>query len=100
MGAKPHPPRMIFRALVSLILLSAIAFCGDLRAQTASPTPFEFDEFILVLLVRAPNPPEVAKEQLESWQKDHIANIERLAGEGKMLKAGPVEDYSGRNVRG
>lgn len=89
---------MIARLLVSLIAF--VAICGELRAQSLSPTPFQFDEFMLVLLVRPANPPEFPKEQLDEMQKQHIANIERLGREGKMLKAGPTEDYSGRNVRG
>ncbi|MFL6569299.1 MAG: YciI family protein [Chthoniobacterales bacterium] len=89
---------MIVRLLASLTL--AVALCGNLHAQSPSPTPFEFDQFILVLLVRPANPPEFLKEQLDEMQKQHIANIERLAREGKMLKAGPTEDYSARNVRG
>jgi uncharacterized protein len=29
-----------------------------------------------------------------------VANIRRLAKEGKLFKARPSEDYSGRNIRG
>ncbi len=29
-----------------------------------------------------------------------MANIRRLHSEGKLLKAGPTDDLSGRNVRG
>src|SRR4051812_2080348 len=89
---------MVDRLLVSLLLF--VSVCVNLHAQSPSPTPFQFDQFILVLLVRPANPPEFAKEQLDEMQKQHIANIQRLAREGKMLKAGPTEDYSGRNVRG
>jgi uncharacterized protein YciI len=86
------------RLLVSLVLF--VALCPNLQAQSPSPTPFQFDQFILVLLVRPANPPDFPKEQLDDMQKQHLANMERLAREGKLLKAGPTEDYSGRNVRG
>ena len=33
-------------------------------------------------------------------QEGHFANMQRLAAEAKLFKAGPTEDYSGRSVRG
>ena len=60
----------------------------------------EFDSFILVLLVRPPNAPEKPKAELDQLQEGHMANLRRLADEGKLFKAGPIEDFSGRNVRG
>ena len=62
--------------------------------------PMEFDSFIVVLLVRPPDAPDIPKAELDKLQEAHLANINRLAKEGKLLKAGPFEDYSGRNVRG
>jgi uncharacterized protein YciI len=66
----------------------------------ASGPPMEFDSFIVVLLVRPPNAPDRPKVELDQLGDGHMANIRRLADEGKLLKAGPFEDYSGRNVRG
>ena len=60
----------------------------------------EFDEFYLVLLLRPPNAPELPKAELDSLGEGHMANIRRLHEEGKLLKAGPTEDHSGREVRG
>lgn len=69
-------------------------------APHASGTPMEFDSFILVLLVRPPNAPDRPKAELDQLQEGHMANMKRLADEGKLFKAGPTEDFSGRNVRG
>lgn len=89
--------------------LAFLGFVPVALAEDASPspsskphaaTPTEFDSFIVVLLVRPPNPPEIAKIELDRLQEAHLANINRLFDEGKLLKAGPFEDYSGRNVRG
>jgi len=96
-----------FLPLVSLVLGTAVA--GAEPTSPSAPTapaqhddaaPIQFDQFIVVLLVRPANAPDVSKEELDKLQKGHIANIRALAAEGKMLKAGPFEDYSGRNVRG
>lgn len=69
-------------------------------SPSASNPPIEFDSFILVLLVRPPNAPEKPKAELDQLQEGHMANMKRLADEGKLFKAGPTEDFSGRNVRG
>ena len=89
--------------------LAFFAFASPSSAQEAttsassaphSSVPTEFDSFIVVLLVRPSNAPDLPKPELEQLQEKHLANIGRLAKEGKVLKAGPFEDYSGRNVRG
>jgi uncharacterized protein YciI len=69
-------------------------------AQHASGTSMEFDSFILVLLVRPPKAPDRPKAELDQLQEGHMANMKRLADEGKLFKAGPIEDFSGRNIRG
>jgi hypothetical protein len=92
-----------------LLIVPFCCFAAALFAEEPKPTPsvtpptnapIEFDSFIVVLLLRPPNAPELPKAQLDELQEKHIANIHRLADEGKLLKAGPMEDASGRNVRG
>ena len=97
---------MIIRFLVCFALS---AFTTSLFAEEAKPAasaaphkdaPMEFDSFILVLLVRPPTAPDMPKADLDKLQDGHMANMRRLADEGKLFKAGPIEDFSGRNVRG
>jgi uncharacterized protein YciI len=91
-----------------VVLAAAVAPFLSVCAQQSSPAPspspaekkIEFDEFMLLLLVRPRNAPDFSKEELQEMQKGHMANMGRLHKEGKLLKAGPVEDYSGRNARG
>lgn len=101
---------MTLRSFFVIVTLFLGVF-GTMRSQTPSPSPavagspaakakFEFDQFMVVLLVRPPNPPDFPKDELERLQEGHMANMRTLAGEGKLLKAGPMEDFSGRNVRG
>lgn len=90
--------------------VALLGFVSNLIAADATPTPspspraggtpMEFDSFIVVLLVRPPNAPELAKAELDKLGEGHMSTIRRLADEGKLLKAGPFEDFSGRNVRG
>jgi len=98
---------MIIRFVWCLVLVAFGTLAGaeettpaPSSAPHASVAPIEFDSFILVLLVRSPNAPDMPKAELDKLQEAHIANIHRLADEGKLFKAGPTEDFSGRNVRG
>ena len=96
---------MIARLICVLTFLSGVLIVSaqDSTDSSSSPhslAPTEFDSFIVVLLVRPPDAPELAKPVLDKLQEEHLANIRRLASEGKLFKAGPFEDYSGRNVRG
>lgn len=90
--------------LLSILLtLSSTALAH--AVEPASPTAHEesapsMEAFIVVLLVRPPHAPEFEKARLDEIQEGHMANIRRLHEEGKLLKAGPFEDYSGRGVRG
>jgi uncharacterized protein len=98
---------MLIRFVCCLALLG---LAGQVMAAEATPAPsatphasnppMEFDSFILVLLVRPPNAPDRPKAELDKLQEGHMANMQRLAAEGKLFKAGPIEDFSGRNVRG
>ena len=81
------------------LVLFSIAATTSLLAQTHE-MPANMEAHILVLLVKPPNAPDFPKEKLDQLQAAHLANIRRLAEEKKLLKAGPFEDYSGRNVRG
>lgn len=97
---------MSARFFCSLAFLALLPLaCAEDASPAPTPThaakvPMEFDTFMLVLLVRPANAPEFAQPALDQLQKGHMANINRLAGEGKLFKAGPTEDHSGRNVRG
>jgi uncharacterized protein YciI len=89
-------------ALVGFVSHTIAAEATPMATASAhsSNAPVEFDSFILVLLVRPPNPPDRPKPELDKLQEEHLANIRQLAAEGKLFKAGPTEDFSGRNVRG
>ncbi|HYJ04609.1 MAG TPA: YciI family protein [Chthoniobacterales bacterium] len=98
---------MLLRLFCCLALLGFVSNVAAADATPAAPpspqasgTPMEFDSFIVVLLVRPPNAPERPKAELDQLGEGHMATIRRLADEGKLLKAGPFEDFSGRNVRG
>jgi hypothetical protein len=89
--------------LCSLFLFALpVAVLGETQPAPSphSNAPMEFDSFFVVLLVRPPDAPELPKAKLDQLQEQHLGNIRRLYAEGKVFKAGPMEDHSSRNVRG
>ena len=75
---------MIFRLLVCML------FFNSMMAQEKS--------FVWVFLNTNPNRPELPKAEVDSLQAGHMANIGRLAKEGKLLIAGPF--YGGGGIFG
>jgi len=51
--------------------------------------------YILVFLHKKTDASQIAKDSVESLMKGHLANIERMAKEGKLLAAGPFEGGGG-----
>ncbi len=69
------------------LFLPLIAFFITADAQSKS--------YIFVFLNKKTDASELAKDSLERLMKGHMANIERLAKQGKLLAAGPFEGGGG-----
>ena len=72
------------KCTVLFILLSAVA--TELAAQQT---------YTFVFLNKKNEKTELPKEELEKLMQGHLANIKRLAKEGKMLVAGPFDGGGG-----
>ena len=86
------PPRL---APVLLTLCLALA---PLTAQEKKPwltvaPDAELTTYYLVLLAKGPNAGAGTKEERARVQTAHLANLSRLAGEGKLLVSGPFSDH-------
>jgi uncharacterized protein YciI len=51
--------------------------------------------YTFVFLHKKPDAPQLAKEESEKIMSGHMANIEKMAKEGKLLAAGPFEGGGG-----
>lgn len=51
--------------------------------------------YIFVFLHKKTNAAKISKDSVERLMKGHLANIERIAKEGKLLAAGPFEEGGG-----
>ena len=76
-------------ALALAATLAAGAACADDKPKAGVPDLDKMQTYYLVLLYRAENPPQLSPEKSAEIQKAHLANIQRLADEGRMALAGP-----------
>jgi uncharacterized protein YciI len=68
--------------IIFLLSLSYLACAQDKR-------------FMFVFLNSKPDKAELSKDELDKLMKGHLANIERLAAEGKLIVAGPFDEGGG-----
>lgn len=53
------------------------------------------ENLFFVFLNTNPDKPKISQKEIEDLQKQHLANLDRLANEGKLLAAGPFEGGGG-----
>jgi uncharacterized protein YciI len=73
-----------------------IFFAAVLFLMAVPVAQGQSDSFVWVFLNTNPNRPVIPKAEAESLQSGHMANIGRLAKEGKLLVAGPF--YTGGGI--
>ena len=78
-------PRFLRRGI---LCLGALALAASAFAQSGANTA----QLYFVLLKRPANAPPLSKEEGERLQEAHMANIRKLAGEHKLVIAGPFLD--------
>ncbi len=83
---------MKLRLLLLALAASLPALVAAPAADPAPALPPNMTVYYFGLLTRGPKAAEIPKEQLPALQAGHMANIQRLAKEGKLLVAGPFMD--------
>jgi uncharacterized protein YciI len=100
------------RPIARLLLVSAVvAAAGTASAEDAAPPPNpQYDEalaaaagaddygmrrYVLVILKTGPTPVAAGPER-DAMFRGHFANMTRLAEEGKLVLAGPLDGKDGR----
>lgn len=84
------PPLLL--ALLLAVFTPLAAAENPPAAPQAEAPKFELTTYYFCLLTRGPNAGTGTKEEAMEYQRGHMANIRRLAAEGKLLVAGPFAD--------
>ena len=83
---------------VFVFILTAKSHAGPAGNSIANDTP-RMKQYWLVMLLKGTNRTQ-DKETAQRIQTKHIANIERLAAEGKIIMAGPMGYTYDADLRG
>ncbi len=79
-------------ATVVLFVTVSLALYAQGGGETLKKPDVPAQQLYLVFLNRPANAPDYPEEKLQEIQQGHMANIHRLASEGKMKMAGPFLD--------
>src|SRR5271157_4128391 len=79
-------------ATLSLLLATAPGAATWAVAQKPSEAKYEMTTYYLVLLYRGPNSTGGNTPEAQQIQSAHMANIGRMADEGKLIMAGPMAE--------
>jgi uncharacterized protein YciI len=62
--------------------------------------PDRFDEHTIVLLVRAPDAPQMSEEALDALQLEHLTYLRGLKRRGVLIANGPLAEQTDVRMRG
>jgi uncharacterized protein YciI len=86
------------RLASAFIIFSLTTFCWA-QEKPANGTPeYEMTTYVLGLLRKGPTFGTGTKEESQRIQEGHLANIRKMAAEGKLIVAGPLMDNG--DIRG
>jgi uncharacterized protein YciI len=85
-------------AILAVVTLAGLAPPPARDAAGAAPEEYAMTTYYVGLLFRGPAWTPERTPEVEAIQEGHMANIRRLADEGKLLLAGPFTD--GGDLRG
>lgn len=76
----------------ALILVLFCPFSSSTRAEGKSEVPVGMATYYVALLFRGPKWTPAVTPEVERLQKEHLANLRRMADSGKLILAGPFTD--------
>lgn len=76
--------------VVTYLVTLLLTVCGNARAQEAYPQPADLQMFYIYFLNKGPA--AASRAEMAALQDGHLANLYRLAQEGKLHLAGPLTD--------
>ena len=82
-------------SLLVLALMLVVSAALEIRAQSGGT---EMAKYYMVFLRRGPAWTSAVTPETTKISQAHMANIERLAKDGRMVVAGPFEDQSGERA--
>jgi hypothetical protein len=73
--------------------------------ETADPlgnqlVPDRFDEHTVIFLVRRPDAPEMAEDELDRLQVEHLTYLRDLVRRGVLIANGPLAEQTDERMRG
>jgi uncharacterized protein YciI len=77
---------------IATILISFTSFCFAQEKPVNGTPEYEMTNYVLGMLRKGPNFGTGTKEENQRLMEGHLANIRKMAAEGKMIVAGPLTD--------
>src|SRR5690242_9915868 len=87
MAMNTAPSRLYAARVIGLLAFGVACLSAQPAAQRSRPAPY-----YVVFLRPDPARQTLSKEDGERMQKDHMANIRKMADAGVLVSAGPFED--------
>jgi uncharacterized protein YciI len=94
-------PKEVLMHICLAVFFATLVFAQDKPAAPATqPAAMEFEQFQVVFLRAAQDPPKIPREEAMEIQKQHLAHLTKMGESGHMVIAGPFGDQDDKSFRG